>query len=156
MPVYVALFWACGLLLLASAWRWGEWPERTIATAFMVGTIATRIAQPAAAQFQHIEVPILLIDLAVAAVFLWVALKADRAWPMIATGLLAPSLIAHIAKIVNPKFHADGYSIVGLSAYLLVPVIAIGVARQRRRAMSTLQRSSHPVAQPARERLPID
>lgn len=135
MPWYVIIFWVCGALMVVAAWRWGEWPERVVSYTFMLATIATRLVSPTFYGFHRVVVGIFLIDLTVFGIFLWVSLKSDRWWPIFVTALLTPSLLAHIARWINPEFPARGYSVAGATVYLMIPVIFVGIANQRRRAL---------------------
>jgi hypothetical protein len=134
VPWYVALYWLAGIATLAAALRWGGRPEVTIAAANIVGAVLTRLVRsPLGVRYQQVETAILIIDLLVLAVFLWVSLKSDRWWPLLATALLAPEMLAHVAKAVQPGFLAGGYSIAGLSAYALYPVMMFGIWNSRNR-----------------------
>lgn len=130
MSWYVALFWIVSALLVAAAWKRGAWPERVIATTLFVGVVLTRLARsPLAIRYHHLEWRILVIDLVTFAIFVTVALRSERRWPLLAAALMVPSLLAHLGRLINPGFHADGYSIAGLTTYLLLPVIAGGIWR---------------------------
>jgi uncharacterized membrane protein YfcA len=132
MPWYVALFWIVSALLVIAAWVRGGWPERVITTTLLVGVIVTRLARsPLAIRYHHVEWRIMVIDLITFAIFVWVAVRSNRRWPLLAAALLVPSLLAHLGRLINPAFHANGYSIAGLTTYLLLPVIAAGIWRTR-------------------------
>lgn len=134
MPWYVALFWIVSALLAVAAWIRGEWPEQVITTTLLVGVIATRLVRsPLAVRYHHVEWRILVIDVITFAIFVWVAVRSDRRWPLLAAALLVPSLLAHLGRLINPAFHANGYSIAGLTTYLLLPVMAAGIWRTRTR-----------------------
>lgn len=133
MPWYVAAFWIASVLLVLAAWLRGDWPERVITTTLLAGVVLTRLVRsPLAVRYHHLEWRIMLVDLISFVIFVMVALRSDRRWPLLAAALLVPELMAHLGRLMNPAFHANGYSIAGLTSYLLLPVIAVGIARTRR------------------------
>lgn len=134
MPWYVALFWIVTAALTLAAWRWGAWPERVITTTLLVGVVLTRLVRsPLTVRYHQLEWRIMVIDLITFAIFVTVAVRSDRRWPLLAAALIVPSLMAHLGRLMNPGFHANGYSIAGLTTYLLLPVIGAGIARSRHR-----------------------
>ncbi|WP_158212187.1 hypothetical protein [Sphingomonas dokdonensis] len=133
MPWWVAPFFLLAIVLLPAALRWGGWPEQVIAAGNLAGAVLTRLAQPPGANFDEVVWSILLIDWAVFLTLLFVALRSDRWWPMLATALLAPSLFAHIARALNPALESNGYALAGMTAYLIPPVLIAGIYRQWRR-----------------------
>ncbi len=133
------LFWGLAILLLLAAWRWGEWPELTVAAVNLVAPIATRFVRtPLPIRYHHLESGILIVDVAALAIFLFVAIRADRWWPLFATALLMVSMLGHLARESNPLFLSQGYSIAGLAVYGVEVVLAIGIARARWRARATI------------------
>lgn len=149
MPWYVACFWIVSALLVLAAWLRGEWPERVIATTLFVGVVLTRLVRsPLAIRYHQLEWRILVLDLITFAIFVLVAVRSDRRWPLFAAALMVPSLLAHLGHLINPGFHADGYSIAGLTTYLLLPVIAGGIWRtgRRSRAASAREPGSAPAS----------
>jgi hypothetical protein len=84
-------FFVIGLAL----WR-GQWPERTVATINLVAMLLTPLVQtrPLA---PHLQVNVLLVDLAVLVGFTIVALKSDRWWPLFATAAALMTVLTDAA-----------------------------------------------------------
>lgn len=138
MPWYVACFWIVSALLVIAAWLRGGWPERVVTTTLFVGVVLTRLARsPLAIRYHQLEWRIMVLDLITFAIFVLVAVRSERRWPLLAAALMVPSLLAHLGRLINPGFHANGYSIAGLTTYLLLPVLAAGIWRTPSQAVAS-------------------
>ena len=100
------IFWT----LLATSciyayWR-GRWDERLAATVCLVATIAT-ITLPAPSQVENRE---LLIDLIMLAVFVLMALRSMRFWPLWVAGLQLTITTSHVMKAIEGNLIPQVYA----------------------------------------------
>lgn len=94
---------------------------------FVVGTLE-------GLEFERFELGVFLIDLAVLAAFVALALFADRHWPLGVAGLQLVGLSSHAAELVSSQVIAWAYSIgQSLWAYPMIVLIVAGAVRHRRR-----------------------
>lgn len=120
---------SCGYAL----WH-GRSDERIVALVCLAATVATRIAiSPVSVRYSRIEAGVLLIDLAVFAAFVLVALRSRRFWPLWVAGLQLTSSLGHVIKAVDLQLlpRAYGAAIV-LWSYPILIILAIGTWRGRR------------------------
>ncbi len=90
--------------------------------------------------FSGTEWTLFAIDFAVQLVLVWLAVKADRFWPISAAGIHLSAIMAHLAQLlthsINPGIYARAEA---LASYLVLGLILIGSVnhyRRRRRAGS--------------------
>ena len=129
--VFVALLAACCLY----AWWGGGAPERIGAAIFAAGSVLSHFAYLASKRhFNHVEIGILIVDIATFCAFLALATRANRFWPIWMTGLLGIGIVAHLAMNASPQILPYAYRFV-LSAwsYPMLALIAIGIWQHRRR-----------------------
>jgi hypothetical protein len=126
------------LLLLVAAYAFvrGSRDERLVGIVLVVGVIATTLGlSPVANRFSGLEVPVMLVDIAVFAGFLWVALRSDRFWPLWIAGLQLTTIIGHLLKSVDPQLFARAYgAALSFWGYPILLILAIGTWRGTRRA----------------------
>lgn len=125
------------LLVLCSTYSIarGGTPERIGTAILLAGIAATAlVARVQSERFLTVEAGILLVDLAVCAAYLALALKADRFWPMGSAAVIGIGVLAHLAfwaaPTLIPKVYGVAHSLSGYPAALLP---AIGTFRHRRR-----------------------
>lgn len=132
-------FWLTGaalLLLLALAIRRGGQPEKwiagTITLSFFLG--AALIAARGPAGFWTFDPPLFVIDAGIFGVELWLALRANRWWPLCATALQLIALIGHIAKALQISGLPEVYwGMTTLPLYLQLGVLLAGIYAHARR-----------------------
>ena len=115
----------------------GRRDERQVGIIMVAALLATELVLPPQPErFDTVEKNLLLVDLAVFAGFLWVALRSDRFWPMWIAGLQLTMLLGHALKIMDADLFSKAYAAALLFwAYPEVVILAIGTWRnQRRRA----------------------
>ena len=111
-------------------------PERAgIAIAIVASVLSLVVASADIAQrWEQVETGIFFVDLATFAAFLFLALRADRFWPLWITGLHLIGIATHTAKLVDsqvvPWVYANTQA---LWAYPILLIMVIGTARHRRR-----------------------
>lgn len=120
----------CGYALLR-----GNVDARIVATLCVVGTLATlAFLSPMATRFTGVEGATLLVDLAVLAGFVAVALQSSRFWPLWVAGLQLTASLAHLMKAIDLDLlpHAYGAAMAFWS-YPILLILAIGTWRGARR-----------------------
>ena len=126
-------FWlteAALLLLLALALRRGGQPEKWIAialtVAFFLDTALHLILGHAG--FRTFDSLIFVPDAGIFGVELWVALRANRWWPLCATALQLIVVIGHVAKLLQIKGLPEVYwGMTTLPLYLQLGVLLAGI-----------------------------
>jgi len=80
----------------------GGAPERVAGVALLAATLATRLLQgQAAVSFAEVEWGALYIDALLLAILLFLALEADRYWPLWMAALQGLQVTAHLAKLLD-------------------------------------------------------
>lgn len=131
--------WASLAALLISTgvalWR-GGWPERLAAAAMILAWIASALLYKTRLWFGP-QTAVFLVDLALLAVLLFIALRSDRWWPMWACGFHGLTLILMLATLLDTRIsNRAGYIAGGgVFSYLTMAALFFG-ALPRRRALS--------------------
>lgn len=131
VPVYYALFAACGLYVLLK----GGAPEKVGATILAIGSVLSvaAVSSPAG-RFGSVEVGVFLVDVATLLAFLVLALRAERYWPLCVTALQVIGTAGHAAKLLDPGVIRSAYAIVlSLWGYLMLLLLALGTWNHQRR-----------------------
>jgi uncharacterized protein involved in response to NO len=135
MSLHRYLFWALLLVTCGFAlWR-GRNDERTAALVCLFATIATRFAiAPITLRYSSVELGLLLIDLAVLACFVAIALRSERFWPLWIAGLQLTISVSHVLKAVDESLLPRAYAAAAvLWSYPILLIIAVGTWRGHRR-----------------------
>jgi hypothetical protein len=127
-----------GPLLLAVciyAWVRGGTDERTVAATCLGGTLATMLViSPLRHRYAGVEEGLLLVDLAVLAGFITVALRSRRFWPLWVAGLQLTTSLGHILKGVDQDLLPKAYgAALQFWSYPILLILAIGTYRSHRR-----------------------
>ena len=127
-----------GPLLLAVciyAWWRGGADERVVAATGLAGTAATMIAiSPLRHRYSGVEEGLLLVDLAVLAGFVTVALRSKRFWPLWVAGLQLTTSIGHLLKGVDQDLLPKAYgAALHFWSYPILIVLAVGTFRRHQR-----------------------
>lgn len=113
----------------------GGGPERVIAAALLATvppSLMLRFAGPVT--FEGVEAGILAIDIALAATFFIVALRAHRFWPIWMFALHATGMLAHLARELQPDATPWAYGFLLMSwSFPMLALLAIGTWRHQRR-----------------------
>lgn len=125
------------LLLLASGyavWRGGG-PERIVGISLLLAGLLTRLAyQPFAERFVAVDGGVMMIDLALLAVLLAVALYADRFWPLWLAAFHMLGTGAHFVRGMDHGIEPVAYAILLAAwSYPMILLLIIGTARHDRR-----------------------
>lgn len=138
LPRY--LFWAILLSTFAFAlWR-GRSDERIAAGVCLLASIATRFAiSPLSQRYTGVEVGLLLIDGAVLAAFVAIALRSNRFWPLWIAGLQLTSSLSHLMKVVEIDLLPRAYAAAAVFwSYPILLIIIVGTWRTHRRSLREL------------------
>jgi hypothetical protein len=131
VPVYYALFAACGLYVLLR----GGAPEKVGTAILAIGSVLSvaAVSNPTS-RFGAVEVGVFLVDIITLLAFLALALRAERYWPLCVAALQAIGTAGHAAKLLDPGVIRSAYAIVlSLWGYLMLLLIAFGTWNHQRR-----------------------
>lgn len=121
---------SCGYAL----WR-GNRDARVVAIACVLATLATHLAlAPLRERYSSVEEGVLLVDTLTLLVFIFVALRSDRFWPLWVAGLQLTTAIGHALKGVHLELlpHAYGAAL-RFWSYPVLVILVIGTFRNQRR-----------------------
>lgn len=123
------LLLACGYAL----WR-GRSEEKIAAVACLVATLATRLAiAPVAVRYTGVETGLVIIDLALLAAFVRIALGSQRFWPLWVAGLQLTNSMAHLLKAIELELMPRAYAAAAMFwSYPILIIIIIGTWRTHR------------------------
>jgi hypothetical protein len=124
------------LLLLLLVNLRGAFPERAIIWIVFIADLADlfyhRIYGPS--DFRTVELFHVVVDTMTFSGVLWVALGANRVWPLPVCSLHLLGLTAHIAKFSGlPSFNQVYWAMTSIPDYLQLPIILIGTLAHTRR-----------------------
>ena len=117
------------------AMRWGGRPERIgAATLFIGAVLSAAVVSPIGERFHHVEIGILLADMALLGIFIWLSLRSPRYWPISIGGILAAEVLIHLGSIAAPHVHWLAYmNATVLWGWAAQTVIVIATLRHRYR-----------------------
>ncbi|HEU4498682.1 MAG TPA: hypothetical protein VFR60_05025 [Sphingomicrobium sp.] len=117
------------------AWLRGGSDERMVAATCLAGTVATLLAiSPLHQRYSGVEEGLMLVDLAVLAGFVIVALRSDRFWPLWVAGLQLTTSIGHLLKGIDQDLLPRAYgAALQFWGYPILLILAVGTYRQHRR-----------------------
>ena len=126
------------------AHAFGGMPERRIALMLVAAALATAAADYGLPQPRGtIRWPVMLVDFALAMGLIWVAMIAERLWPMVVAALQLITAIAHPALELAATAAPRAYVIaIFMSGFLIPPVLAFGTFLHRRRTARTKRSTS--------------
>jgi|TARA_R110002049_G_scaffold17309_1_gene67589 hypothetical protein len=113
----------------------GGQPERKAVMIFIIGFVMSVImASPSDNRFTHPEIGILIVDLAMLAAFLMLALNAERYWTIWICSMQIIQVLSHIPKMLIPELLPQAYFVIGaIWAYPMLIVLTIGTYRHQQR-----------------------
>jgi len=113
----------------------GGAPERIVGGLMLIAFAASMLLQSQfPVRFHGVELGIFIVDCALLAALLAVALRAERFWPIWMTGLQAVAVAAHLAKMVNPMVIPWAYAaMLAFWSYPMMALLVAGTWRHRRR-----------------------
>lgn len=121
------------LLVLVALYAFlrGKRDERHVGLILVIGVIATELVLPPVRErFAGVETKLKLVDLAVFAGFLLVALRSDRFWPLWIAGLQLTAILGHLMKVADAQLFARAYgAALVFWAYPMLMILAVGTWR---------------------------
>lgn len=135
MDMAPTLFRILLALVALYAFLRGSRDERYAGAIMIVGAAATHLAiSPLRQRFGVVETPVMMVDIAVFAGFLWIALRSQRFWPMWIAGLQLTAILGHVMKLVDTSLFSRAYgAALVFWAWPIVLLLAIGTWRAQRR-----------------------
>lgn len=130
------IFWTLLFATFAYAlWR-GRSDERIAATVCVLASIATRFAiSPLTQRYTDIEIGLLIVDGAVLAAFVALALRSHRFWPLWIAGLQLTSSLSHLMKVIEIDLLPRAYAAAAVFwSYPILLIIVVGTWRSHHRA----------------------
>jgi len=117
----------------------GGGDERIVAITCLAGTAATMLAvSPLRHRYAGVEQGLLLVDLAVLAGFITVALRSKRFWPLWVAGLQLTTSLGHFLKGVDQDLLPRAYgAALQFWSYPILIILAVGTFRSHRRLRRT-------------------
>ena len=121
------------------AWLRGNIDERLVAATCLAGTVATLlVVSPMRQRYVGLEEGLLLVDLAVLAGFVTVALRSKRFWPLWVAGLQLTTSLGHILKGVDRDLLPWLYgAALQFWSYPILVILAVGTYRHHQRLRRT-------------------
>ena len=124
-------------LLCLAALRWGAGPERFCAAALFLMNVGDRIYHALAGRgtiYGSVDIGHLVIDLLVAAIFITVALRANRVYPIWLSAFQLVSVVSHFAREASGKIAEIAYFLMNYAPYYcILAILAVGIWRHARR-----------------------
>ncbi len=136
MLLRITLYLTAFLLVTAYALGRGGAPERTTAGIMAVGLVLTLIIMaPNTHRFAGPEYGVAMVDSLMLVAFVWLALRADRYWPLWLAAMQAVMVLCHLARIFKPvPFPVYYQDTVQLWCYPQLALLAVGTLRHRLRS----------------------
>ncbi len=122
-------------LVVLSAVGGGRRDARHVAIICLIGAVVTTaVLSPLAERFSGVETPVMVVDLAVFAGFLLIALRSERFWPLWIAGLQLTTILGHLLKMIETDLFPRAYgAALNFWAYPIVIILAVGTWRSHRR-----------------------
>ena len=129
-------YWTFLLFTCAVVLQRGRRDERIAAAVALSGSVITLLTHWLVdVRYVDVEGGDLLIDLAVLAAFIALALYSDRFWPLWVAGFQLTSSLAHFLKAVEPDLIPQAYAAAArIWSYPILIIILIGTWRSHQRA----------------------
>jgi hypothetical protein len=130
-------YYFVGLLLLCTAYAFwaGGPPEKIGAGCYALSVVVTHILLVThAAHWRGIEFGVFTVDLATFGLFCYLAVHANRFWPIWVSALLGLGVLGHLARWAGPDVVWYAYAVVlTIWSYPILAIMALGTFNHRRR-----------------------
>lgn len=135
LPMTPHLYWTLLALTCLYACVRGGWDERFIAIICLAASVLTAfVLSPWSHRYSHLEAGEMIVDLAVLASFVMVALRSDRFWPLWVAGLQLTSSLAHLMMGAHLDLMPQAYAAATkFWSYPILLLVVIGTWRRQRR-----------------------
>lgn len=125
-------FWILTLLCCGFAALFGGRAGRAVAIIYIAAVAATSLATRDPKAWSDPHLPALAVDLVLLAALLWVALRADRWFPLWFTGFHLVAVISHLASIFAPGYAPKLYFLLqSLWSVPMLLTLVIGITLDR-------------------------
>lgn len=133
---------------LVYAFLRGTSEHRIAAAGCVAATIASRLLRsPIDQRYDQIEIGVLGVDIALFALFLAIALRSQRFWPLWVSGFHLVAVAAHLMRALKSDLIPSAYGVAAqFWSYPVLLCIGIAVWRSRRRFLAGKNGSSLPPA----------
>ena len=127
------------LTILLVCWTYalfrGGAPEKIGASVIGIGSLLSLVAATSpGTRFGAVEFGVFLVDVAAFAVFLGLALRAERHWPLWIAALQAIGTAGHAAKLLDPKVIPLAYAFVlAFWVYPMLLLVVLGTWNHQKR-----------------------
>ena len=128
------VFWSLLVIVCACAMLRGRADERVAAGACAAATLLTHfVLGPLKIKYSGVEHGLVALDLAMLAIFLAIALRSSRFWPLWVAGLQLTMSMAHVMKAVDAHLMPRVYAAAAVFwSYPILFIILIACWRTRR------------------------
>jgi hypothetical protein len=132
-PRYI--YWAILCLICGYAFLRGRRDERVVAAVCFVASVASLLSLTQwHARYADVERQLVLVDVATLALFVAVALRSHRFWPLWVAGLQLTTLLGHLFKAMDTDLLPVAYgAALRMWSYPILIILAVGTWRCRRR-----------------------
>lgn len=116
----------------------GGWPEKIGAATLLGGACLSAVfIRPHGPRFHNVETGVLVIDALIFGIFLWLAVRSTRFWPMWIAAMLGAEVVVHVMLMTMPDVVPEAYmDAVALWSWLAQIVLIVAT----RRHLSRLKR----------------
>lgn len=138
------LYWLILLAIVVYAFRRGAMDERIAALTCLFGTLATMLVSGSGiVMYNSIETGVLIVDFVAFGVFVAVALKSARFWPLWVAGFQLSSTLAHLVRLFDSNMIPHVYA--AAERFWIYPIfLAIGVGAWRAKRYDGTSSSAFP------------
>jgi hypothetical protein len=138
-----AFYWTLLVLAFVYVMVRGSAPERLAMSAWTLASLlSTAAVVSGLGAYETLQFGVFAVDIALLVFLIWLALRADRFWPLWVTGFHLLGVMTHIAKAITPDLHPWAYAVgQSIGGYLIIGAIVAGTARQHRRAAAAAKLS---------------
>ncbi|MBB3764428.1 hypothetical protein [Sphingomicrobium lutaoense] len=136
-----ALFWTLLIIVALYAMVRGNGEQKLAATACVLAAILTvALVSPLSERYGRVEVGVALVDMALLAVFVGIALRSQRFWPLWIAGLHLTASLSHLMKASRLDLLPQAYAAAEkFWSYPILLIIAVAVWRFRKRIGESLE-----------------
>lgn len=129
--IRVAIFYSLLAAVNVLAWRKGRQDERLAAATCVVGTLLTvAVSEEITRRFGDFNLAAFVIDLVILLVFLGIALRSTRFWPMWVAGLQLVTTTVHLIRLFNQELLGFVFgTALAFWSYPILLLIGIGAWR---------------------------
>lgn len=133
-------YWTLLFAILFYALVRGGTEHKIAAIGCVVATFATRLMKaPFSTRYYDLEVGVLAVDVSLFALFLAIALRSQRFWPLWIAGFHLVTVLAHILRALKVDLIPSAYALaVQFWSYPVLFCIGIAIWRSQRRKIATL------------------